>query len=126
MLGMKNLSATFPLNPICRASSLDHRYETSWRRERFFFGGWLSRLDVLNHSFLVALLHHICWRVRRWRRRVVGYATCNWLLGPHLVLNSLTEPKEFPALDKGVRGFSPPVLVDVGVSGTPSIEHLFR
>jgi hypothetical protein len=59
MLGVKNLSAMLPLNPICRASSLDHRHETSWRRERFFFDGWLSRLDVLNRGCLVALLHHV-------------------------------------------------------------------
>jgi hypothetical protein len=45
---------------------------------------------------------------------------------PHLVLKRLTGPKELPALDKEMRGFSPPVLVDVGVPGTPSIEHLFR
>jgi hypothetical protein len=72
------------------------------------------------------LLHHVCWRVRRWRRRVVGHTTCDRLLGPHLVLKLLTEPKELPALDKEMRGFSPPVLIDVGVPGTPSVEHLFR
>jgi hypothetical protein len=126
MLGVKNLSATLPLNPICWASSLDHRHETSWWREHFFFDGWLSWLDVLNRGCLVALLHHVRWRVRRWRRRVVGHATCDQLVGPHLVLKSLTEPKELPALDKEVRGFLPPILVDVGVPGTPSVEHLFR
>jgi hypothetical protein len=65
MLGMKNLSAMLPLNPICRASSLDHRHETSWRWERFFFDGQLLRLDVLNRGCLVALLHHVRWWVRR-------------------------------------------------------------
>jgi hypothetical protein len=72
------------------------------------------------------LLHHICWRVRRWLRRVIGHATCDRLLGPHPVLKSLTEPKELPAFDKEMRGFSPPVLVDVSVPGTSSIEHLLR
>jgi hypothetical protein len=126
MLGVKDLSTTLPLNPICRASSLDHRHETSWRRERFFFDGRLSRLDMLNHGCLVALLHHVRWWVRRWRRCVVGHASCDRLLGLHLVLKSSTEPKELPALDKEMRGFSPPILVDVGVPGTPSVEHLFR
>jgi hypothetical protein len=126
MLGVKYLSATLPLNPICRASSLDHRHETSWRWERFFFDGRLSRLDMPNHGFLVALLHHVRWWVRRWRRRVVGHASCDRLLGLHLVLKSLTEPKKFPALDKEMRRFLPPILVDVGVPGTPSVEHLFR
>jgi hypothetical protein len=81
---------------------------------------------MLNRGGLVALLHHVCWRVRGWQRCVVGHATCDRLLGPHLVLKRLTEPKELPALDKEMRGFSPPILVDVGVSGTPSIEHLFH
>jgi hypothetical protein len=75
---------------------------------------------------LVALLHHVCWRVRRRRWRIVGHATCDRLLGPHLILKRLTEPKELPALDKEMCGFLPPVLVDVGVPGTPSVEHLFR
>jgi hypothetical protein len=127
MLGMKDLSAMLPLNPIHRASSLDHRHEALWRQERFFFDGRLSRLgDMLDRGGLVALLHHVCWRVRRWRQRVVGHATYDQLLGLHLVLKRLTEPKELSALDKEMRGFSPPVLVDVGVPGTPSIEHLFH
>jgi hypothetical protein len=124
---MKYLSATLPLNPICRVSSLDHRHETSWRWECFFFDDRLSRLDdMLDRGGLVALLHHVCWWVRRWRWRVVGHATCDLLLSPHLVLKRLTEPEELPTLDKEMRGFSPPILVDVGVPGTPSIEHLFR
>jgi hypothetical protein len=127
MLGVKNLSATLPLNPICRASSLDHRHETSWRWECFFFDGRLTRFDdMLDRSGLVALLHHVCWRVRRWRWCIVGHATCDRLLGPHLILKRLTEPKELPALDKEMSWFSPPVLVNVGVPGTPSVEHLFR
>jgi hypothetical protein len=60
MLGVKNFSAALPLNPIRRASSLDHRYETSWWREHFFFDGWLSRLDMLDRGSLMALLHHVC------------------------------------------------------------------
>jgi hypothetical protein len=81
---------------------------------------------MLDHGGLMALLHHICWWVRRWRRCIVGHATCDRLLGPHPILKSLTEPKELPALDKEMRGFSPPILVDVGVPGTPSVEHLLR
>jgi hypothetical protein len=127
MLGMKDLSATLPLNPIHRASSLDHRHEASWRQEHFFFDGRLSRLDdMLDRGSMVALLHHICRRVRRWQQCVLGHATCDQLLGLHLVLKRLTEPKELSALDKEMRGFSPPILVDVGVPGTPSIEHLFH
>jgi hypothetical protein len=57
MLGVKNLSATLPLNPICQASSLDHRHETLWRQEHFFFNGRLSWIDMLNRGCLVALLH---------------------------------------------------------------------
>jgi hypothetical protein len=115
---MKDLSAALPLNPICRASSMDHRHETSWRRERFFFDGRLSRLDdILDRGGLVALLYHVCWRVRRWWWCVVSHATCDRLLGPHIVLKRLTEPKELPALGKEMCGFSPPVLVDVGVPG---------
>jgi hypothetical protein len=124
---MKDFSSALPLDPICRVSSLDHGYETSWRRERFFFDGRLSRLDdMLDRGGLVALLHHVCRRVRRWRRCIVSYATWDRLLGPHLVLKHLAEPKELPALNKEMRGFSPPVLVDVGVPGTPSVEHFFR
>jgi hypothetical protein len=126
MLGVKNLSATLPLNP-CRGSSLDHWHKASPRWECLFFDDRLTRFgDMLDCSGLVALLHHVRWRVRRWRWCVVDHATCDWLLGPHLVLKSLTEPKELPALDKKVRGFPPPVLVDVGVPGTPSVEHLLR
>jgi hypothetical protein len=58
---MKNLSVALPLNPICRASSLDHRHETLWRQERFFFDGRLLRLDnMLDRGGMVALLHHVC------------------------------------------------------------------
>jgi hypothetical protein len=127
MLGVKDFSSTLPLDPICRASSLNHGHEASWRRERFFFNDRLSWFDnMLDRGGLVALLHHICRRVRWWRRCIVRHATCNRLLGSHLVLKRLTEPKELPAFDEKMRGFSPPVLVDVGVPGTPSAEHFFR
>jgi hypothetical protein len=127
MLGMKDFSSMLPLDPICRASPLNHGYETSWRRERFFFDGRLSWLnDMLDRGGLVALLHHVCRQVRRWWRCIVSHATCDRLLGPHLVLKRLTKPKKLPALDKEMRGLSPPILVDVGVPGTSSFEHLFR
>jgi hypothetical protein len=127
MLGMKDFSSVLPLDPICQASSLDHGHKTSWRRERFFFDGRLSRFDdMLDHGGLVVLLHHVCRRVRWWRRCIVSHATCNRLLGSHLVLKCLTEPKELSAFDEEMRGFLPPVLVDVGVPGTPSVEHFFR
>jgi hypothetical protein len=127
MLGMKYFSSALPLDPICRATSLDHGHETSWWREHFFFDGRLSWFDnMLDRGGLVALLHHVCWQVRWWRRCIVCHASCNRLLGSHLVLKCLTEPKELPALDEEMRGFLPPVLVDVGVPGTPSVEHFFR
>jgi hypothetical protein len=123
---MKDFSSALPLDPICRASSLDHGHETSWRRECFFFDSRLSRLDdVLDRGGLVSLLHHVCRRVRWWRRCIVSHATCDRLLGPHLVLKRLTEPKKLPTLDEEMHGFSPPVLVNVGVPGTPSVEHFF-
>jgi hypothetical protein len=127
MLSVKDFSSALPLDPICWASSLDHGHETTWHWERFFFDGRLSWFDdMLDHGGLVALLHHVCWRVTWWRRCIVSHATCNRLLGSHLVLKCLTEPKELPALDEEMRGFLPPVLVDVGVPCTPFIEHFFR
>jgi hypothetical protein len=104
----------------------------SWARslmavERFFFDSRLSWFDnMLNHGGLVALLHHVCRRVRWWQRCIVRHTTCNRLLGLHLVLKCLTKPKKLPAFDEEMHGFSPPVLVDVGVPGTPSVEHIFR
>jgi hypothetical protein len=81
---------------------------------------------MLDRGGLMALLYHVCWWVRRWRRHVIGHATCDRLLGPHPVLKSLTKSKELPALDKEMRRFSPPILVDVGVPGTSFVEHLLR
>jgi hypothetical protein len=119
MLGVENFPSALPLDLICRASSLYHGHETSWQRERFFFDDRLSWFnDMLDHGGLVALLHHVCQRVRWWWRCIVSYATCDQLLGSHLVLKRLTKPKELPALDEEMRGFSPFVLVDVGVPGT--------
>jgi hypothetical protein len=117
---MKDFPSALPLDPICRASSLDHGHEASWWRERFFFDDRLSWFDdMLDRGGLVALLHHVCQRVRWWWRCIVSHATCDRLLGSHLVLKRLAEPKELPALDEEMRGFSPSVLVDVGVPGTP-------
>jgi hypothetical protein len=127
MLGMKDFPFVLPLDPTCRASSLDHGHETSWRRERFFFNDRLSWLDdLLDRGGLVALVHHVCWRVRWWWRCIVSHATCDRLLGSHFVLKRLTELKELPALDEEMRGFSSSVLVDVGVPGASPVEHFFR
>jgi hypothetical protein len=117
---MKDFPSALPLDPIFRASSLDHGHEASWWRERFFFDDRLSWFDdMLDRGGLVALLHHVCQRVRWWWWCIVSHATCDRLLGSHLVLKRLAEPKELPALDEEMRGFSPSVLVDVGVPGTP-------
>jgi hypothetical protein len=69
------------------------------------------------------LLHHVCQRIRWWGRCIVSYATCNRLFRSHLVLKRLTEPKKFLALDEKMCGFSSPVLVDVGVPGTPESAY---
>jgi hypothetical protein len=107
-------------------SSLDHGHKTSWWRECFFFDDRLSWFDdMLDCGGLVALLHHVRRWVRWWWWCIVSHATCDRLLGSHLVLKRLTEPKELPALDEEMRGFLPSILVDVGVPGTPSVEHFF-
>jgi hypothetical protein len=41
-------------------------------------------------------------------------------------LKRLTEPKKLHALDEEMCGFSPPILVDVGVPGTSPVEHFFH
>jgi hypothetical protein len=61
MLGVENFPFALPLDPICRAPSLDHGHETSWQRECFFFDDrlpWFA--NMLDHGGLVALLHHVC------------------------------------------------------------------
>jgi hypothetical protein len=120
MLGVENFPSALSLGTICRASPLDHEHETSWWWERFFFNDWLSWFDdVLDCGGLVALLHHVWWRVRwRWWC-VVSHSTCDRLLGSHFFLKRLTKLKEFPALDEEMCRFSLSVLVDVGVPGTP-------
>jgi hypothetical protein len=124
---MKYFLSALPLDLICRASSLDHGHKTSWRWECFFYNDRLSRLDdMLDRGGLVALLHHVCRWVRWWWWCIVSHATCDRLLGSHLILKRLTEPKGLPALDEEMREFSSSVLVDAGVPGTPSVEHFFR
>jgi hypothetical protein len=51
MLSIENLPSTLPLDAICRAPPLDHRHETTWRRERFFLEDRLPQLDeMLDHG----------------------------------------------------------------------------
>jgi hypothetical protein len=127
MLSVENLPSMLPLDVICRMPPLDRRHETTWWREHFLLDDWLPRLDVvLDRGGLMAMLHCIWWRIRwRWWC-VVSHGSCDRLFGLHLFLKRLTEPKEFPALDEEMCWFSPSVLVDVGVPGTPSVEQFFR
>jgi hypothetical protein len=97
MFGMENLSCMLPLNSVRQAPSLNHGHESSQWRECFFFGSWLSWLALLDCSSLVALLHHICWRIRPWWWSVVSYCTGHRLLGLHPFLECSAETKEFPA-----------------------------
>jgi hypothetical protein len=98
---MENLPSMLPPDAICRAPPLDHRHETTWWRECFFLEDRLLRLDeVLDHGGLKAMLHCVWWRIR-WRRWcVVSHGACDRLLGSHLFLKRLAEPKEFPALNE--------------------------
>jgi hypothetical protein len=127
VLGVENLPSALPLDMICRAPPLDHRHETTWGWERLFLDDRLPRLDeVLDRGSLMAVLHYVWWRIRwRWWC-IVSHGACDWLLGSHLLLKRLAEPKEFPALDEEMRWFLPSILVDVGVPGAPSVEHFFR
>jgi hypothetical protein len=125
MFGMENLSCTFPLNSVRRAPSLNHGHESSWWRECFFFGSWLSWLALLDCSSLVALLHHICWRIRRRRWSIVSYCTGHMLLGLHPFLECSAEMKEFPALDEEMCRSLDAVFIEVSVPCASSIEHLF-
>jgi hypothetical protein len=104
-------------------TSLNHGHEASWWREHLFFDGRLPRLDVLDRGGLVALLYHVCWRVRWWS--IVSYRTCHWMLGLHPLLKCSTEAKEFPALNEEMSGSSDPIFVEVRVSCARPIEHLF-
>jgi hypothetical protein len=123
---VKDLSCALPLDLIRRASSLDHGHEASWWWERLFFDDWLSWLDLLDRGGLVALLYHVCQRVRWWWWSVVSYRTYHRLLCLHPLLKCSTKAKEFPALDEEMSRFSHSILVDVGVPCAPSIEHLLR
>jgi hypothetical protein len=126
VLGVKDLSCALPLDFIHRAPSLDHGHEASWWQERLFFDGWLPWLDLLDRGGLVALLYHVCRRVRWWWWSIVSYRTCHRLLCLHPLLKCLTEAKEFPALNEEMSGSSHSIFVDVDVSCAPPIEHLFR
>jgi hypothetical protein len=126
MLGVKDLSCALSLDFIRRPPSLDHGHEASWWRERLLFDGWLSWLNLLDHGGLVALLYHVCWRVRWCWWSVVSYHTCHLLLCLHPFLKCSTEAKEFPAFDEEMSRSSHSIFVDVGVPCAPSIEHLLR
>jgi hypothetical protein len=123
---MENLPSALPLDTIFWAPPLDHGHQTTWWWKCFFFDDWLPWLDdMLDRGGLMALLQYVWWRMRwRWWC-VVSHSACDRLLGSHLLLKRLAEPKEFPALDEEMCWFSPSVLVDVGVPGAPSVEHFF-
>jgi hypothetical protein len=126
VLSVENFSSAFPLDTVCRASPLNHGHKTSWWQKCFFFDDRLSRLnDMLDCGGLMALLHHIQWRIRWWWLCVISHNTCDRLLRLHLLLKRLTEPKEFSALDEEMFWLSPSILVDVGVPGAPAVEHFF-
>jgi hypothetical protein len=73
----------------------------------------------------MAMLRHIWWWVR-WRRRcIVSHDACDRLFRPYLFLKRLAEPEELPALDVEMCQFSPSILVEVGVPGTPPVQQFF-
>jgi hypothetical protein len=125
VFGVEYLSCTLPLDFIRRAPSLNHGHKASWWQERLFFDGWLPWLNLLDRGGLMALLYHVCWRVRRWWWSVVSYCTCHRLLGLHPLLKCSTEAKEFPALDEEMSGSSYAIFIEVRMSCAPPIEHLF-
>jgi hypothetical protein len=122
---MEYLSCPLLLDFIRRAPSLNHGHEASWWRERLFFDGWLPWLNVLDHGGLMALLYHVCRRVRRWRWSVESYHTCHRLLGLHPLLKCSTEAKEFPALNEEMSGSLHSIFIEVRVSCASPIQHLF-
>jgi hypothetical protein len=124
VFSVEYLSCALPLDFIRRAPSLDHGHEASWWREHLFFDGWLPWLDLLDRGGLVALLYHVCRRVRQWWWSVVSYRTCHRLLRLHPLLKCSTEAKEFPALNEEMIGSSHSIFIDVGLSCAPPIEHL--
>jgi hypothetical protein len=113
VFGVKHFSCALLLNFIRQASPLNHGHETSWWQELFFLVGQLSRLDLLDHGGLVALLYDVRWWVRRWWRSVKGYRPRHWLLGARSLLKCPVEMKEFSTLDEEVCGSSYSVLVEV-------------
>jgi hypothetical protein len=122
---MENLSCALPLDLVCRVPSLNHGHESSCWQKYLFFGSWLPWLAMLDCRSLVALLHHVRWRIRRRRWSIVSYRTGHWLLGLHPFLKCSTETKKFPALNEEMCGSSDSVFIEVRVPCAPSIEHLF-
>jgi hypothetical protein len=122
---MEYLFSTLPLDFIRRAPSLNHGHEASLWWERLFFDGWLPWLDVLDRGGLMALLYHVCRRVRRWWWSVESYRTCHRLLGLHPLLKCSTEAKEFSALNEEMSGSSHSIFIEVCVSCASPIEHIF-
>jgi hypothetical protein len=124
VFGVKHFSCALPLDFIRRVPPLNHGHETSWWRELFFLIGRLSRLDLLNHGGLVALLYDVHRRVRWQGWSVESYCTHHWLLGLHPLLKCSAETEEFSTLDKEVHGPSYSILVEVRMSCASAIEHL--
>jgi hypothetical protein len=122
---VEHFSCALPLDFIHWAPSLNHGHETSWWWKLFFLVGQLSRIDMLNHGGLMALLYDVWWRVRWWGWSVESYRTCHRLLGLHPLLECSTETKEFPALYEEMSGSSYSILIEVRVSCASAIEHLF-
>jgi hypothetical protein len=127
MFGVKNFSSALSLDAVCRAPSLNHRHKTTWWRECFFLDDLLPRLDeVLDRGCLMAMLRCVWWRIR-WRRWcIVSHCACDRLLRPYLLLKRLAEPEEFSTLDEEMCRFSPSILVEIGVPGTPPVEQFFH
>jgi hypothetical protein len=122
---MKYFSCALSLDFIRRTPSLNHWHEASRWRERLFFDGWLSWLNILDCGSLMALLallalfYHICRRVGRWWQSIESYRACHRLLGLHPLLKRSTKAKEFSALDEKMSGSSYPIFIEVRVSCAP-------
>jgi hypothetical protein len=101
VLGVENFSSVFPLDTVCQTSPLDHWHKTTWWWKWFFFDYRLLRLDdMLDCGGLMALLHHVRWRIWWLWWCIISHSTCDRLLGSHILLKRLTKPKDFSALDE--------------------------